>query len=987
MKRTTRMNRAAWVVLALPLVAIATTFQNCSKVDFATTVDPSKTTAGEKTTMYQEAVVGQANVPPLKLVFIVDNSFTMQANQISLASAFGSMFAGSNATNLAPFDSTAYIFTTAQISPDKSVNPLLPTLSFDDMKSMKASDLMALRGPASSQVDGKFTGDLVSYSLSNLPDPVTMLNRLSYVPSPVLGISATGATPVSLGVHKDRSGSVADFAADFSERISYISPTRARVDSTGKSALDPVIDKESGLCALARVLKNNSNFLNKGDLAAYVIVSDEDDNDPSGQQCLDAIQDMKDADLIDTHCETPRTKISYNAPNSPNASCAFNYQKGFTYEVAYDVPQTKIEWSDFYHLNTNARTKVTYKTSSYKYTNYKYDIAYYVSNPTYKLKQVDVSWFTKSTSCKERDGVKYDCVDSFAPQSRTVEGTYTGSNCSSFSSVYAGAVTNDAAHPIKCAQAAPRSGIAGACPTSNANAFDCDAGYTAQSLQVVDDSSSASCSTLTSKLPGGALKSGVAAQYLPSCGAAVAQPQGSSSVAGFCANSGGKPGCVETYLSSSKDVSQVYSASTCQAAVDSASLPANAIKTVGATNGPTCAANNYNDSKATLGKCASPLPANVVSCVDSTQANAGVTLSRRPSSTTCAAYASSSLSANADASSVKCTDTSTTSKASTIVTFNTSNYVGLNPKVGDLCPADLTNSAKGTYGSTATCKITAVDTASKSYSNTCADNSATIASFCSGAVRNCTSPVDNGSNAPYQASVSNKTVNGTITCDTKCSDAYGACGAVTTGLVKDAYFNCSATPDTVVSSNSKIGVLSSMKDAQCSAPSVVKVDKSYQRNGSVNQPIAGKPSADGDPNALINYIKERSKALLGDELPATSVFVSQANGGKGQTEGRSYKAFASAMGGSSFDVGAPASTYASSLQMLSGVIKDKLARSFSIQGFDQSQVVTRAWFRAAGTSEWVEKQEGIDWTASGGTVTVSQALDMKAGDSFRFEYK
>jgi hypothetical protein len=988
------MHKAVWIVLMLPLVTIATTFQNCSKVEFAATKDLASTT-GQKSTMYQEAVVGQASVPPLKLIFVVDNSFTMQANQISLASAFGSMFSGANASNLAPFDSTAYVFTTSQISLAKSnaAFSLLPTLSYQDMRSMSASNLGALRGLPSAQVDGKFAGDLVSYSVSNLPDPVTMLNRLSYVPTPVLGIDSTGADPVSLGAHKDKTGSVSDFAADFSQRIAYISPTRSKVDSSGHGVLDPVIDHESGLCALARVLKNNSNFLKKGDLAAFVIVSDEDDNDPSGSQCIDAYQDYKDADLIDAHCETPRTKLSYNAPNTVTPTCKFDYQKGFTYTASYNSPITKIGFSEYQHTNTNARTKVSYQTVSYTYTTgYSSTIKYYVSNPTYKLNQVKVSWYTKSQSCKERDGVKYDCVDVFTPRSATTEGTYTSSNCSSYSSIASGAVTGDSAHPITCSQATAIS-KSGACPTSNPNAVDCDPGYTAKTASASSSSASPKCSDLYSQLPSGALTSGVASQYLPTCGSAVEQR--SSAANGFCA-SANKPGCAEALKSVSKTVNDVAydgSNSSCQAAVTAAKLPNYAASSVvGATNGPTCANTNYttNDD----GQCPTTNPAGVISCTDSQVVNsAGLTKPGAPSgSQTCLQFAQTNgLPSNAVSSSVTCTMSTTPSSNSFPVTYTSSNYPNLVAKVGDACPADIEASVKSTYGSSATCKITSVSNSTKTYQDTCANSASSIASFCAMNSPNhgCTTAVDNNSsvNQPYQTSLSTKYVDGTITCETKCSDAYGACGTVTTGLVKDVFYNCQATADTPTTSNPQTGVLASMKDSLCAAPAKVVVEKSYQRNGTATQFVAGSSSGSGDPNALINYIKSRSAELLGSELPATSVFVRQSDGGSGGTEGKAYKAFAAAMGGSNFDVTSSASVYASSLQSLGGVIKDKLNRSFSIQGFTADQVVTRAWYRASGTSEWIEKQEGTDWTASGGTITVSQAMDIHAGDSFRFEYQ
>jgi hypothetical protein len=993
MKRTTRMHRAAWVVLMLPLVAIATTFQNCSKVDFVTTVDASKSGIGEKKTMYQEAVVGQANVPPLKLVFVVDNSFTMQANQISLSAAFGSMFAGNNASNLAPFDSTAYIFTTAQGSLAKSnpAFPLLPTISYDQMRTMNATDLASLRGSISQQVDGKFAGDLVSYSVSNLPDPVTLLNRLAYIPTPVLGINSTGSDVISLGAHKDKTGSVSDFAADFGQRISYISPTRSQVNAAGQGPLDPVIDKESALCALARVLKNNSNFLQKGDLAAYVIVSDENDNDPSGANCVDAYQDYKDADLIDAHCETPQTKISYNAPNSATPTCSFNYQRGFTYTANYSAPITKLAFNDYNHTNKNAQTTVSYNTVSYTYTNYKYNVHWFSTSPTYKVPQVNVSWFTKSTTYKVRDGVQYDPTVVYTPMSATVQGTYNGTNCSTFSaSVASGAVTGDAAHPISCAQGTPIA-KSGACSANDSSNTDCNQNYKQENdITLYSDSSNSQCSALIAgKLGANAIYSGVAG-YNPSCDAPVANAKGGSGN-GTC---GSQPGCAESVKAETpKKVAVSFdgSASSCSAAVSAARLPSNAVTT--GANAPTCADSSYLDSNPSLGKCVSPLPASVVSCSESQQVDSsGASASGSPSGNqTCQQFASASgaLPSYAIPSSVTCSASSTPSSASGVVAYDASNYPGLVVKNGDSCPSDILASVKSTYGATATCAITSVDNPGKSYNDTCANSASSIASFCSGANHGCTTPTDNNSsvNQPYQTAVSTKTVSGTITCDTKCSDSNGACDTVTTGLVRDYRHNCSSAPDTMKTSNPQTGVLASMKDSLCQAPAKVVVEKSYQRNGTTTQFVAGSASANGDPNALINYIKSRSQELLGAELPATSVFVRQADGGNGGTKGTAYQSFATAMGGSNYDVTSPASVYASSLQSLSGVIKDKLSRSFSIKDFQADQVVTRAWLRAAGSSDWIEKQEGKDWTASGGTVTVTQSLDIHTGDSFRFEYK
>jgi hypothetical protein len=382
-----------------------------------------------------------------------------------------------------------------------------------------------------------------------------------------------------------------------------------------------------------------------------------------------------------------------------------------------------------------------------------------------------------------------------------------------------------------------------------------------------------------------------------------------------------------------------------------------------------------------------------VACADSQQAHSGgAAASGQPAQgQSCQDFAEKSnrLPSNAILSSVTCTAGTTPSNASRVVTYNSS-YPNLVVKAGDACPASILADVKSSYGSSASCAITSVSQPTKTYQGTCADNAAAIASLCSAAANHgCSTPVDNQSSAnqPYQTSVSHKPVQGTITCNTKCTDAYGACGSVTTGTVGDVYHACVATAGPTLKSSGQTGVLASKKDSLCADPDKVVVDRSYHTTGTMPQYVAGSASAASDPNALINYIKTRSAELLGSELPATSVFVRQTDGGTGGTEGKAYKAFAASVGGENHDVNAPASEYASSLQSLGGVIKEKLARSFSIQGFMPDQKVQRVWYQAQGTSAWIEKTEGTDWSASGGTVTVSPSFDMRAGDNFRVEYK
>ncbi|RYZ67169.1 MAG: hypothetical protein EOP05_18095, partial [Proteobacteria bacterium] len=222
----TRMSKFAWVVLAIPTLALVGVFQNCSKVEFETAFPSKASVPGEKESQFAELTAGDAKAfPPLKLVFVVDNSGTMQVNQISLASAFGKMFEGDNATNLAPFDSTALIINTAQksIAPTDGLFARLPDKGPQALSSLPLADLRALRGGAVS--DGKLAGDLAGYAAESVV--VDSLKTLSYLPSPVLGIDGNS---LQVGVRKLSGASVSEFSKAFSDRIAVLDPARSAID-------------------------------------------------------------------------------------------------------------------------------------------------------------------------------------------------------------------------------------------------------------------------------------------------------------------------------------------------------------------------------------------------------------------------------------------------------------------------------------------------------------------------------------------------------------------------------------------------------------------------------------------------------------------------------------------------------------------------------------------------------------------------------------
>ena len=339
---------------------------------------------------------------------------------------------------------------------------------------------------------------------------------------------------------------------------------------------------------------------------------------------------------------------------------------------------------------------------------------------------------------------------------------------------------------------------------------------------------------------------------------------------------------------------------------------------------------------------------------------------------------------------VVCSSVSLAQTASLSETYSATNYSSDVIAKDTACPASLTSALVQSKGDAALkCQITGLTAASQDFAGqTCsASVAAAVCSSSGGKYRSCDQGTTTPAGAPYEANFTTSVAyNGTFSCESKCSDTT-ACSSIS-GSVKDQFKDCEASVGPAVISNPFTGVQASTKASLCTAPNQkLVIDSTYKLTGTAAQYVAGAASPAGDQGALAKYIKSRSVELLGAELPAVSVFVRQASGGSGGTEGKAYKSFASDMGGVNNSVEASADTYASSLQKLSGVIREKLSRSISISTFKADQKVLRVWFRAQGSTPWIEKTEGKDWTASGGTLTISQDLEIKTGDEFRAEFK
>lgn len=393
-------------------------FQNCQQapVDFLGDSslgkfdEPSLGEVINSTAEFKVDVAGE-DAPPLKMIFVVDNSFTMEASQVDLSKAFKNIFAGENGNVLTKFDTELFLFSTAQknftsLSEVNNIAPFMPDFAYETISGWTQSQLSKNRTAIS--LSGKIPGDILGYSVLS-----PQAGFRSYHPAPVLGIepvltpspqSMGGAEnfKVSRGVRKLRGQTTDAMAAQFSQRLSLMSPR------LNDGVFNRQIDQESGLCAIARVLRHSSEFIRPGELASFVVISDENDQDPTGASCIDSDRSLTvplETASVTCSGKTNVVSLNYTKPGSPS------YCK--------------------YSGITSVGSRII---SGYS-------------------KSVQVSYYVNSTSCKNRDGVTYDCVTTQTKAPLTVYSAVSGNtDCDYYSGLVTGSnvIRNNVNFPMTC---------------------------------------------------------------------------------------------------------------------------------------------------------------------------------------------------------------------------------------------------------------------------------------------------------------------------------------------------------------------------------------------------------------------------------------------------------------------------------------------------------------------------------------------------------
>jgi hypothetical protein len=430
--------------LVLSAVAMAfAPFQNCAKVEFAT-ADNASVGKTETPVEVQSAIIRARlkTVPSLKMVFIVDNSYTMKANQVNLGRSFEKMFDPANSESLAPFDTTAILISTAQRTPElgqTALNNLLArqkTLSALENETLTTL-LAANRGTTNS---GVIPGDNVGFSVQGNSGIV------DFLPAPVLGFEARGnglahALP---GMHKDAKAASSELATEFQKRIAILDNSRIPADASGVQENSVILDNESGLCAMARMLRNSNSYFSSGDEAAFVIATDEDEADPEGLHCIQSQKTFTGAEaLIKGRCEQRQTVFKYGVPSMAADTCA--YKDGYSY---------KYSWSTTANVVT---TKITYRKikTAAAYSVPRTKVSYSKETKSYKLVQTTLTYETKTCTPILRDGVKVGENCSYSGHTAPNQAGDVTSKCAETARRLDANASLDSGHAPVCARVTP----------------------------------------------------------------------------------------------------------------------------------------------------------------------------------------------------------------------------------------------------------------------------------------------------------------------------------------------------------------------------------------------------------------------------------------------------------------------------------------------------------------------------------------------------
>ncbi|MFN9068623.1 MAG: hypothetical protein ACK5V3_15450, partial [Bdellovibrionales bacterium] len=269
------------VSMLVGISGLLITFQNCGQsgsigVSSEAVLDD---TGVPTLPQYAEKGISSNEAPPLKIVFLMDNSNSMTLNNLNLQNSIRSMFS-SQVDSLSQFNADLYFFTTAQLS-RLGLDFALKTRSPASLNNLT---LNQIESQYRSPFNGLIAGDLLGFLTTRSNSP--QIDVLEFKAQPVVGFADMGAQRIlSPSVRYEKGSSLEALQSQIEQRLGIIAPSLASSISDGV-AFQP-LDTESALCGLSRVLKDSNSVIRPGDVSSFIIVSDENESDPTGDNCVE----------------------------------------------------------------------------------------------------------------------------------------------------------------------------------------------------------------------------------------------------------------------------------------------------------------------------------------------------------------------------------------------------------------------------------------------------------------------------------------------------------------------------------------------------------------------------------------------------------------------------------------------------------------------------------------------------------------------------
>lgn len=324
---------------------------------------------------YRYIDVKQPTIPNLKIFLVLDNSDSMRVSQVNLVNNIEKMFTA-NGEGLRDYNSEIFIITTAQLN---YINKSLNRSSVDAKTSYQTaieniyqiqnvqsviSMLDVLRPTVSNtpKTTGLLEGDMVGFklkvnrtlsSIGNQYDELENIFYPAYVTYPT--------QPSVFSVKYYKGGSIDDLVQQIKQRVEYLNPENQILSKTisfDKKQIDnvplsEVVEKESGLCAMSRILyevKNDpsTSLISKGELATFILVSDEKEHDLNGEECVKSYKFKQPVpgDLYRGQCVDLEATVAYEMPSTKTVN--YNVRKPYYKHVynLYEYIDNKIDKVD-----------------------------------------------------------------------------------------------------------------------------------------------------------------------------------------------------------------------------------------------------------------------------------------------------------------------------------------------------------------------------------------------------------------------------------------------------------------------------------------------------------------------------------------------------------------------------------------------------------------------------------------------------------------